>query len=192
MFVTHGNGTSRPFHRICSVLPSLSLSSSPSLYPQPPPPVADVGMGRKKRASDVETTPELSFVQGGVLNTIIVKGAEEMQQIAVDTTAFLEDKRVVRSTNMDQVTFSQNAIFKVTLDFAEAMPCIPETAVRESTDWMLLSCTGNHAHYSTVDQRLILQQCKASLQSNIPELEFPVYLVLRFDDDEWVVERIIR
>ncbi|GET91293.1 hypothetical protein, conserved [Leishmania tarentolae] len=149
-------------------------------------------MGKKKRANDVETAPELRFVRGGVLNTIIFKGAEGMQQIAVDSAAFLEDKRVVRSTNMDQVVFSPNVIFKVTLDFAEAMPCMAEIAVRETTDWMLLSCPGNHAHYSTVDQRLVLQQCKAALQSNIPELEFPIYLILRLDDDQWVVERAMR
>ncbi|CAJ1031895.1 hypothetical protein, conserved [Leishmania lindenbergi] len=145
-------------------------------------------MGKKKRGSDVETAPELSFVGGGVLNMIIFKGAEGIQHITADTAAFLEDKRVIRSTNMDQVTFSPNIIFKVTLDFAEAMPCVPEIAVRETTDWMLLSCAGTHAYYSTVDQRLVLQQCKASLQSNIPELEYPISLVLRFDDDQWLVE----
>ncbi|KAG5497144.1 hypothetical protein GH5_01680 [Leishmania sp. Ghana 2012 LV757] len=149
-------------------------------------------MGRKKRVSDVETAPELSFVQGGALNMIILKGAEGIQQVPVDTAAFLEDKRVVRSAHMDAVTFSQNVIFKVTLDFVEAMACIPETAVRETTDWMLLSCAGAHAYYSTVDQRLVLQQCKTSLQSSIPELEFPISVVLRFDSDQWVVERVVR
>ncbi|KAG5497728.1 hypothetical protein JKF63_03994 [Porcisia hertigi] len=149
-------------------------------------------MGKKKHASGLETIPELRFVQGGLLNMILFNGANEIQKIAVDSPAFLEDKRVVRSTNMDQVTFSKNIIFKVTLDFAEAMPCIPDIAVRETTDWMLLSCAGTHAYYSTVDQRLVLQQCKASLQSNIPELEFPVSLTLRFDDDEWLVERVTR
>lgn len=150
-------------------------------------------MGKKRRVSDAETSPELSFVVGGTLNTIVLRGAEEeLQHIPVDTAAFLEDKRVVRSSNMDQITFSKNVVFKVTLDFAEAMACIPEIAVRETTDWMLMSCPGTHAYFSTVDQRLLLQQCRASLQSNIPELEYPIVLVLRFDDDQWVVERAVR
>ncbi|KAG5471508.1 hypothetical protein LSCM1_01601 [Leishmania martiniquensis] len=149
-------------------------------------------MGKKKHMSDVETTPELSFVQGGVLNMILIKGPEGMQKMAVDTTAFLEDKRVVRSAHMDTVTFSHNTVFKVTLDFAEAMPCIPEIAVRETTDWMLLSCSGAHAYYSTVDQRLVLQQCRTSLVSNTPELQFPICVVLRFDSDQWLVERVTR
>ncbi|KAK7197549.1 hypothetical protein NESM_000704900 [Novymonas esmeraldas] len=150
-------------------------------------------MGKKaKHVSEVEAPPELSFVQGGTLNTILLKGPEEIQQLAVDSAAFLEDRRAVRSTNMDQVTFSKSVVFKVTLDFMEAMPCIPEIAVRETTDWMLLSCPGTHAHYSTMDQRLVLQQCTAALQSNIPELEFPITVVLRLDDDQWLVERVMR
>lgn len=149
-------------------------------------------MGKSKSLNTAETSPELDFVRGGTLNTLIYKDGEELVCIPVDSAAFLEDKRAVRSSNMDQITFSKNVVFKVTLDFVEPMACTPEIAVRETTDWMLMSCPGTNAYYATVDQRLVLQQCKSSLQSNIPELAYPITLVLYLDDDQWLVERVLR
>ncbi|KPI85703.1 hypothetical protein ABL78_5235 [Leptomonas seymouri] len=149
-------------------------------------------MGKRRNLNMADTSPDLDFVRGGTLNTIIYRDGEELQQLPVDSADFLEDKRAVRSTNMDQVTFSKNIVFKVTLDFVEPMACTPEIAVRETTDWMLMSCPGTNAYYATVDQRLVLQQCKSSLQSNIPELEFPITIVLYLDDDQWLVERVLR
>ncbi|KPA74535.1 hypothetical protein ABB37_09187 [Leptomonas pyrrhocoris] len=149
-------------------------------------------MGKRKNLSTAETSPELDFVRGGTLNTIVYREGEELQRLPVDSAAFLEDKRAVRSSNMDQITFSKNIVFKVTLDFVEPMACMPEIAVRETTDWMLMTCPGTSAYYATVDQRLVLQQCQSSLQSNIPELTYPITIILYLDDDQWLVERVLR
>jgi len=150
-------------------------------------------MGRRgRRVSELETLPEFSFVSGGVLNTILLKSKDELERIAVDSPAFLEDRRIVRSANMDQITFAKECVFKVTLDFVEPIECIPETAARETTDWMLCSCIGTNARYAKVDQRLVLDRCTTSLQSNIRPLEVPFMLILYFEDDEWLVERVLR
>lgn len=150
-------------------------------------------MGRRgRRVSELETLPEFSFVKGGLLNVILLNAKDELEKVDANTNAFLDDKRVVRSTNMDQTTFVKDCVFKVTLDFVEPMECIPETAARETTDWMLCSCSGANAYYAKVDQRLVLQRCTASLQSNIRQLEVPFMLILYYEDEEWLVERMLR
>lgn len=148
-------------------------------------------MARKKTTS-LETTPELSFVKSGRLNMIVHKPKErDPVKIETDSSAFLEDARIVRNTNMDQVTF-KDCVFKVTLDFLEPMMCLEETAVRESTDWVLCSCAAANSFYSKVEERLVLQQCTVSLLSNVAPLVNPFILVLMLEDgDEWVVERVL-
>ncbi|CAD2213494.1 hypothetical protein AGDE_01271 [Angomonas deanei] len=146
----------------------------------------------KKKKTNLETTPDLAFVKSGDLNVIIFKTKEEQIPISVTSEEFLEDKRIIKSSNMDQVTFNKDTIFKATLDFIEPVNCVVETAVRESTDWMLCSCVGTNAFYSKVEKRLVLQQCTMSLQSTVRELEAPFIIVLYFDDDQWIVERVLR
>jgi hypothetical protein len=51
---------------------------------------------------------------------------------------------------------------------------------------------GNMAHFNKVEERLVLQQCVVSIQSNVDPLVAPFHLVLFFDEDEWVVEKIYR
>lgn len=148
-------------------------------------------MGKKK--TSLETTPELAFAKSGRLNVIVHK-PKEGAGVAVETNsaAFLEDKRIIKSANMDQITF-KDCVFKVTLDFLEPMECIEETAVRESTDWVLCSCAGVNSFYSKVEERLVLQQCTVSTQSNVQPLVDPFILVLKLEDgDDWVVERVLR
>lgn len=145
-------------------------------------------MGSKRR---VETSPALAFIKQGILNTIVYHGKEGIEAISTADAAFLEDERIVRSANMDHVNFRGTCVFKVTLDFVEPMECVEATAVRESTDWVLCSCSGTHAIYSKVDQRLVLQQCKVSTMSTVEELSMPFVIYLLLDDDEWVVERIL-
>lgn len=149
-------------------------------------------MGKKKFAFTLEATPELEFVEKGALNLILVKIGDDLVQIPLDSNDFLEDRRIVKNSNMDQVLFQKTCTFKVTLEFFESMMCIPETAVRESTDWVLCSCSGANAFYSKIEQRLVLQQCTVTLQSNIEQLEDPFILVLLKEEDEWLVERVLR
>lgn len=149
-------------------------------------------MGRRKATSCLETTPDLSFVASGLLNMVIFKSGDELVRIAVDSEEYLEDRRIIKTSTMDQVVFNQNCTFKVTLEFIESKMCIPETAVRESTDWVLCTCNGTNAFFSKSEQRLVLQHCMVTLQSNIEELEDPFILVLVQDDDQWVVERVLR
>lgn len=148
-------------------------------------------MGRKK--TSLETTPELAFVKSGRLNMIVFK-PKEGPGVVVETNSadFLEDRRIVKTSNMDQIVF-KDCVFKVTLDFLEPMECVEETAVRESTDWVLCSCAAAHSFYSKLEKRLVLQQCTVSTQSNVAPLVEPFILVLMLeDDDEWVVERVVR
>lgn len=149
-------------------------------------------MGKKRKETTLETVPELNFVSKGILNMILVKSGDEWERIPVDSEEFLEDRRIVKTSNMDQVLFQKMCTFKVTLEFIDSLMCIPETAVRESTDWVLCSCTGGNAFYSKVEQRLVLQQCTVALQSNVRPLEDPFILVLLRDEDEWLVERVLR
>jgi len=123
---------------------------------------------------------------------ILLKSTEGVERIAVDSANFLDNRRIVRNANMDQITFAKECVFKVTLDFVEPMECIAETAARETTDWMLCSCAGENARYAKVDQRLILDRCTTSLQSNIRQFEVPFMLILYYEDEEWLVERILR
>lgn len=146
----------------------------------------------KKKATTLETTPDLAFVKSGLLNMIVYKDKEDPVAVQADSSAFLEDARLVKTSNMDHVIFNNKCTFKVTLDFLEPMECIPEIAVRESTDWILCTCSGQDAFFSKVEQRLVLQRCAVALQSNIQELVVPFVLVLFLDDDEWVVERVLR
>lgn len=147
---------------------------------------------KSKLATTLETTPDLSFVKSGLMNMIVHRDQEGgCVRIAADSDAFLEDKRIVKSSTMDQVTF-KDCSFKVTLDFLEPIECTYETAVRETTDWMLCSCQAANAFYSKVEKRLVLRNCITSLQSTIMDLEDPFILVLLRDDDEWLVERVLR
>lgn len=150
-------------------------------------------MGKKKNETSLETTPDLAFVKSGKLNTIIYKPKEgDPIAIAADSEQFLEDKRLIKTSNMDQVIFNKETVFKMTLDFLDPLECVAETAVRETTDWMLCSCVGTNAFYSKVEKRLVLQKCSTCLQSSVRELEMPFIIVLLLDDDEWLVERVLR
>lgn len=91
----------------------------------------------KKKSSALETTPDLSFVSSGKLNMLLLKSGSEIERIPVESEEFLEDNRVIKGSNMEQVTFNSNSSFKVTLEFLESMMCMSETAVRETTDWVL-------------------------------------------------------
>ncbi|RNF27333.1 uncharacterized protein Tco025E_00403 [Trypanosoma conorhini] len=150
-------------------------------------------MGRRRGAAALEATPDLAFVKQGHLNMLIHISKEgERTTVPVDSLGFLEDPRVVRGRSMDQVNFNGDCVFKVTLEFVEQMACLEETAVRESTDWVLCSCSGQAAFYSPVEQRLVLQHCVVCLQSNIPELVDPFILVLYLEGHRWLVERVLR
>ncbi|ORC84492.1 uncharacterized protein TM35_000441480 [Trypanosoma theileri] len=150
-------------------------------------------MGKRRSSISVETTPDLAFIKKGHLNMLIYTSKEMgAVRVPVDSLDFLEDTRLVRNKSMDQINFSNDCVFKVTLEFIESMPCMEETAVRESTDWVLCSCKGSTAFYSPVEKRLVLQQCFVCVQSNIPELEAPFILVLYLEENEWLVERALR
>ncbi|RNF04114.1 hypothetical protein TraAM80_05349 [Trypanosoma rangeli] len=150
-------------------------------------------MGKRREAAALETTPDLAFIKKGYLNMLIHTSKEgERTTVPVDSLAFLEDPRVVRSRSMDQVNFHRECVFKATLEFVEPVMCLEETAVRESTDWVLCSCGGHAAFYSPVEQRLVLQQCVVCLQSNVPELVDPFVLVLYLEGGHWLVERVLR
>lgn len=148
---------------------------------------------KRDRATKLETTPDLQFVKKGHLNLIILKAGDgELVKVPTDSMDFLEDTRVVRSSTMDQVTFKKECVFKATLEFMDSLECVADTAVRESTDWMLCSCSGTNAYYATMEQRLVLSNCVPALQSTVAELMIPFTLVLMFEDDEWIVEQVVR
>lgn len=139
----------------------------------------------------VETSEDLKFVKSGRLNMIILLQNKEVSKIDVGSDAFLTNATIVRSTTMDQIMFQQNCVFKLTVDFKKVLPCV-ETAVRESTDWVLCSCPGPMAYYNRVEERLVLQQCVVSIQSTVEEMSRPFIAVLKLEDDEWVLERALR
>lgn len=140
----------------------------------------------------LETSKDLNFIKYGKLNMLCIRNGKDVEKVAADTPAFLNDERVVKGLGMDLVTFQPNVVFKVTLDFKKPLPCVEGTAVREGTDWVLCSCMGSMAHFNKVEERLVLQQCVVSIQSNVDPLVAPFHLVLFFDDDEWQVERVYR
>jgi hypothetical protein len=139
-----------------------------------------------------ETTPDLSFVKGGRLNMIILQQNKECTKLDASSGAFLASPVIVKSSTMDQVTFHANCVFKLTVDFKKTLPCVAETAVRESTDWVLCSCPGPMAYYNKVEDRLVLQQCVVTVQSNVDQMQRPFGAVLKLDDDEWVIEKVYR
>ncbi|CCW65446.1 unnamed protein product [Phytomonas sp. EM1] len=146
-------------------------------------------MGRKK--TSLETSPDLDFIKSGHLSMVIYREKEELTRIPSEPNSLLSEPRIIRAANMDNITF-KDCVFKITLDFVEPMECMEETAVRETTDWVLCSCNAGDAFYSKTEERLVLQQCKVSLKSNVPQLVAPFIVVLCFKDDEWVVERVLR
>lgn len=141
----------------------------------------------------IDAPKELNFVKCGKLNLIALRNGKDVEKVATDSVEFLPNPRVVRSGGvmLDVVTFQPHCVFKVTLGFKRPLPCT-ETSARESTDWVLVSCLGTMAHYNRVEERLVLQQCVVSLQSNVEPLRGPLQMVLAFDEDEWVVEKIFR
>ncbi|AAZ13484.1 uncharacterized protein TEOVI_000317700 [Trypanosoma equiperdum] len=149
-------------------------------------------MSKKQGAQGLETSPELSFIKQGHLNLLIHTKDGEQRLVPVDSLAFIDDPQLVRSRTMDQVNFNSECIFKVTLDFSEPIPCIEETAVREMTDWVLCSCKGNNAFYSPVEKRLILQSCTVCLQSNVRALVDPFVVMLLYNEEGWVVDRVLK
>lgn len=141
----------------------------------------------------VDTPKELKFIKSGMLNMVCIRNGKDVDKVACDTDQIINDIRITRpgGVMLDVVTFQPNCVFKVTLDFKHALPCI-ESSARESTDWVLCACMGGTAHYNRVEERLVLQQCVVSLQSNVDPLVTPFNLVLKFDEDCWEVERIYR
>jgi hypothetical protein len=139
---------------------------------------------------NVDTTDELKFIKGGRLNLICLRQGKEVEKVEVNPS-FLNNEAVVRSTGMDAILFLPNVVFKVTLDFRKQISCIPGS-IREATDWILLSTTGQSAVFNRVEERLILQHCAVSTRSNIKQLEQPINIVLSWTDDEWIVERVFR
>ncbi|CCW69640.1 unnamed protein product [Phytomonas sp. Hart1] len=140
----------------------------------------------------LETTPDLDFIKGGRLNMVIHREKEDFTPISTEPDCFFNDKRIIRAENMDNVTF-KDCVFKVTLDFMMPIECMEETAVRETTDWVLCSCSATDAFYSKTEARLVLQQCRVSLKSNVQKLTTPFIMILCFKEkDVWVVERVLR
>lgn len=140
----------------------------------------------------VVVPPQLKFITGGRLNMVVLRANKEVSKIDASTTDFLQNRSIVKHDTMDRVTFLPCAVFKVTLDFKREQLCILETSNRETTDWVLMSCMGGNAAYDKTTQRLLLQQCAVCLQTNIPDLVMPVGLVLKFKEDEWIVEQVCR
>lgn len=136
--------------------------------------------------------PQLKFITSGRLNMVVLRANKEVTRIDASTTDFLHNRSIVKQDTMDRVSFLPCAVFKVTLEFKREQLCILETSNRETTDWVLMSCMGNNAFYDKTTQRLLLQQCAVCLQTNIPDLVMPVGLVLKFNDDEWIVEQVCR
>lgn len=151
-------------------------------------------MGKKKNKNDLDTTEEFNFIKWGQLNMICLRNGKEVEKVETNSEAFLSDPRVVRQQGqlMENITFQPNVVFKVTLDFDCEIVCVEGGAVRESTDWVLCSCMGNMAHFNRVEERLMLQQCVVCIPSNIDPLVTPFHLVLRFEEEQWVVERMYR
>ena len=138
----------------------------------------------------VQTSDDLKFIKGGRLSVVCVRQGKEVEQVDKDPS-FLGNEAVIKASSMDAVTFQQNVVFKVSLDFRKSLPCLPES-VREATDWALVSTSGAMSVFNRTEERLILQQCTVSTRSNVKQLEQPVNLVLTWDDDDWVVERCYR
>jgi hypothetical protein len=138
-----------------------------------------------------ETSEDLKFIKGGKLNMIILVQNKECTKIDTSSAAFLTNPNLLRSSTMDQLMFQPHCVFKITVDFKRVLPCT-ETAVRESTDWVLCSCPGSMAYFNKTEERLVLQQCVVSIQSTVEEMARPFVAVLKLDDDEWVLERAIR
>ncbi|KAG8344429.1 hypothetical protein ERJ75_000352200 [Trypanosoma vivax] len=150
-------------------------------------------MGKGHGSTAVEVPPELAFIKQGHLNMLLLVGKDgEAERIPTGNLSFMNDPRVVRNRSMDQVNFNGDCAFKVTLEFRDAVACVEETAVRETTDWVLCSSRGNNAFYSPVEKRLVLQNCTVCLQSNVPALVDPFTIVLCLQDDVWQVERVLR
>jgi hypothetical protein len=139
----------------------------------------------------IQTSEDLKFIKSGRMNMVVLVKDKEVTKIDVSSDAFLAHPLVLRSSTMDQIMFQPNVVFKLTIDFKRTLPCI-ETAVRESTDWVLCSCSGGMAYYNKTEERLVLQQCVVSIQSTVEEMSKPFVAVLKLDDDEWILERAIR
>ena len=147
-------------------------------------------MGKEDR---IQAPKELKFLRHGRLNLLVLRQGKSVEKIDVDTPAFLSDERVVKASGMDTITFQPNCVFKVTLDFKEPLLCVSDDAVREATDWVLMSCMGGTASFNRTEERLVLQYCSACVGSTVAELQQPVNMTLRFtEDNEWIVEKCYR
>lgn len=140
----------------------------------------------------VNVPDDLAFVKNGRLNVIAVRNGKSVEAVACDSTLFLGNALVVRTQSMDMVTFHPNVVFKVTLDFSETLQCAPNSFGRETSDWILLSCSGQNASYNANEERLTLLYCMACIESKVEAFLRPVNLVLKFDEDCWIVEKVYR
>ena len=134
------------------------------------------------------------YISRGKLNMICLRHDREVTQIDTSTQDFLTNASIVRGQSLDAINFVPNAIFKVTIDFKESKETInfgdgERTSLRETTDWLLTGCSGQFAFYDKNVQRLVLQRC-ASVTSCIADMQAPLTIILKFDEDEWVAERV--
>lgn len=137
-----------------------------------------------------ENRKSFAYISRGKLNMICSIQNRELIQIpdASSTQNFLNDSSITRQTTLDLITFQPHAHFKVTLDFKETQECRwPFT--RETTDWVLFSCPGEQVFYDRNAERLVLQRCLACT-SRSADMAVPLTIILKFDEDEWVAERV--
>ncbi len=136
-----------------------------------------------------ENRRSYNYIARGKLNLICEVQNREVKPVGdVSTQDFLTNTSIVRQTTLDVITFQPHAQFKVTLDLKEAKECQwPST--REMTDWILFSCNGNAAFYDRNEEKLVLQQCLAKTSCN-QEMSVPLTIILKFDEDEWIAERV--
>lgn len=141
----------------------------------------------------VQTSEDLSFIKGGRLNIVAVRknNNKETEQVNFEPGFLLTNEATVRSSTMDAVLFNPNVVFKVTLDFKRALPCLPGSS-REAADWVLLTAMGSTALFNKTEERLLLQMCEVRTLTNVKNMQHPVQIVLAWDEDEWVVERVFR
>ena len=169
-----------------------------------------------KDDTKLKVPKELKFIKHGRLNLLALKEGKNCERVDTDTHAFLSDPRIIKTSSMESVTFQPNCVFKVTLDFREPMVCsfdhqggrggggggvaagfgadFMSAAVRESTDWMLMSCIGNQVAYNKMEQRLVLFNATPCVGSVIRELMIhPVNIQLKFTEDgDWIADEVWR
>lgn len=114
---------------------------------------------------------------------------KETEQVSFEPSFLLTNEATVRASGMDAVIFHPNVVFKVTLEFRKSLPCLPGST-RETTDWVLL--TSMDALFNKTEECLLLQRCEVRTLTNVEKMQHPVQIALRWDEDEWIVERVFR